>query len=164
MKRFLRDPTRLSRFVTKNDLKFIQKNIPTQTFWETKYHHGKEIISYWLKKQPHPENIRNARYYGRGGKGGVLGIKYEQVSKVTNQSDDDWKKFIRPTSQSSGGGGNLTETGQLLSQKAVESYVYSVLGSQARTHWQIVGAGAISLQTQQIFAKNSERHGFARLR
>ena len=46
---FLRDPTKLSRFVTKNDLKVIQKNIPTQTFWETKYHHRKEIISYWLK-------------------------------------------------------------------------------------------------------------------
>ena len=129
----------------------MQKNIPTQTFWETKYHHGKEIICYWLKKQPNPENIRNTRYYGQGGRGGVIGIKYEQVSKVTNQSDDDWKKFMRPRSQS--GVGNLTKTGQLLLQKAVESYVYSVLGSQARTHWQIVGAGPRSLQTQQIFVK-----------
>ena len=39
----------------------------------------------------------------------------------------------------------------LLLQEAVESYVYSVLGSQARTRFKIVGAGAKSLQTQQIF-------------
>ena len=76
-----------------------------------------------------------------------MGIKYEQVSKVTNQSDDDdWKKFIRPT-------GKLTRTGQLLLQKATEAYVYSVLGAQARTHWTIVGAGARSLHTQEIFTK-----------
>ena len=48
IQRFLRDRTKLSRFVTQNDLKVIKKNIPTQTFWETKYHHGKEIIKYWL--------------------------------------------------------------------------------------------------------------------
>ena len=33
----------------------------------------------------------------------------------------------------------------------IESYVYSVLGSQARTRWLIVGQGAKSLQTQDIF-------------
>ena len=41
---------------------------------------------YWLEKQPTRNDIQNARYYGQGGKGGVIGIKYEQVSKVTNQS------------------------------------------------------------------------------
>ena len=45
----------------------------------------------------------------------------------------------------------FTQTGQLLLQEAIESYVYSVLGSQARTRSKIVGAGARSLQTQQIF-------------
>ena len=45
----------------------------------------------------------------------------------------------------------FTRTGQLLLQEAVESYVYAVLGSQARTRFKIVGAGAKSLQTQQIF-------------
>ena len=99
-----------------------------------------------VDKQPNKSDIRNARYYGQRGKGGVIGIKYEKVGKVTNQSDDDWKRFIRST-------GKLTRTGQLLLQKTTEAYVYSVLGAQARTHWTIVGAGARSLQTQEIFAK-----------
>ena len=34
---------------------------------------------------------------------------------------------------------------------AIESYVYSVLGSQAQTRWSIVGSGAKSLQRQDIF-------------
>ena len=66
------------------------------------------------------------------------------MSQVTNQSDDDWIRFISQ---------GIRRTGQLLLQKTVESYVYSVLGAQARTHWKIVGAGARSLQTQEIFAK-----------
>ena len=45
-KRLLRDPTKLSRFVTQEDLRVIQKNIPIQQHWETKMHYGKEIISY----------------------------------------------------------------------------------------------------------------------
>ena len=36
-------------------------------------------------------------------------------------------------------------------QKAIESYVYSVLGSQVKTRWVIVGQGAKSYQTQVIF-------------
>ena len=48
-------------------------------------------------------------------------------------------------------GDGLTKTGQKLLQMAIESYVYSVLGSQARTRWPIVGQGAKSLQTQDIF-------------
>ena len=136
MKRFLTDPTRLSRFVTKDDLRVIQKNIPIQKHWETKMHYGKEIISYWLKEQRNKADIRHARCIG-GGVGGVVEIKYEQVSKVTNQSDDGWKKLIRPK-------GKLTKTGQLLLQKATEAYAYSVFGAQARTHWTIVEAGTRS--------------------
>ena len=45
----------------------------------------------------------------------------------------------------------LTKTGQVLLQSAIESYVYSVLGAQAQTGWAIVGQGAKSLQTQQMF-------------
>ena len=45
----------------------------------------------------------------------------------------------------------LTKTGQVLLQSVIESYVYSVLGAQAQTRWAILGQGAKSLQTQQIF-------------
>ena len=65
-------------------------------------------------------------------------IKYEQVFKVTNQSNEDWKKLFQAKSD------GLTRTGQLLLQIAVESYVYAVLGAQARTRRQIIVRGAKS--------------------
>ena len=78
---------------------------------------------------------------------GVLGIEYEEVDHVTNKSDDDWTTLIKGDSD------GLTKTGQKLFQLAAESYVYSVLGAQAQTRWPIVGQGAKSLQTQDIFHK-----------
>ena len=69
------------------------------------------------------------------------------AAQVVNQSDDDWMKFIKSDSD------GLTKTGQLLLQKAAEAYVYCILRAQAQTHWQIVGAGAKSLQAQQILEK-----------
>ena len=47
----------------------------------------------------------------------------------------------------------ITQTGQLFLQKALESYVYCVLGAQAQTRWRIVADGAKRLQTQEVFAK-----------
>ena len=76
---------------------------------------------------------------------GVLGIDYQEVSKIENNSDTDWMCFIKEDSD------GLTKTGQKLFQLVVESYVYSVLGAQAQTRWPIVGQGAKSLQTQEIF-------------
>ena len=76
---------------------------------------------------------------------GVLGIDYEEVSKIVNDSDTDWMRFIKDDSD------GLTKTGQVLLQSAIESYIYSVLGAQAQTRWAIVRQGAKSLQTQQIF-------------
>ena len=76
---------------------------------------------------------------------GVLGIEYEEVDHIVPKSDEDWTIFIKEDSD------GLTKTGQKLFQLAAESYVYSVLGSQAQTRWPIVGQGAKSLQTQDIF-------------
>ena len=76
---------------------------------------------------------------------GVLGIDCQEVSKVVNNSDTDWMRFIKEDSD------GITNTGQRLFQLAVASYVYSVLGAQVRTRWSIVGQGAKSLQTQEIF-------------
>ena len=65
---------------------------------------------------------------------------------MKNRSDSDWMSFVQEKSSN-----GFTKMGQLLLQEAVKSYVYSVLGLQARTRFKIVGAGAKSLQTQQIF-------------
>ena len=50
---------------------------------------------------------------------GVLGIEYEEVSRVVNDSDTDWMKFIKDDSNGSDG---LTKTAQVLLQSVIESY------------------------------------------
>ena len=49
---------------------------------------------------------------------GVLGIDYQEVSKIVNNSDTDWTYFMKEDSD------GLTKTGQKLLQLAIESYVY----------------------------------------
>ena len=147
MKRFLRNPNKLTKYVDAKVLADIRKNLLTKKVWVKKYHQGKETISAWLKTQPNKANIRNARHYG-GGIGGVIGIEYEEVDKVLPMNEaTDWQKFIRDDSQ------GITKIGQLFLQKAAEAFVYCILSAQAQTRWKIVGEGAKSLQTQEAFAK-----------
>ena len=63
----------------------------------------------------------------RANNSGVLGIEYEEVSRLVNDSETDWMRFIKDDSN------GLTKTGQVLFQSAIKSYVYSVLGAQAQT-------------------------------
>ena len=147
MKRFLRSPDKMDKYVTKEMTNLIQENLPVKKVWTKKYHQGKETISAWLRTQPIKENIRNARHYG-GGIGGVIGIEYEEVVEVLPMDEsNDWKKFFQDDSD------GVTQTGQLFLQKAAEANVYCILGAQAQTRWRIVGDGAKSLQTQEVFAK-----------
>ena len=74
-----------------------------------------------------------------------MGIKYEEVTKIVNEGDDDWKKFVPTTSK------GINRRGQLLLQKVVEVFVYCVLGAQVKTRWAITGVGAKSSETQVIF-------------
>ncbi len=88
-----------------------------------------------------------------------LPIKHTRVPSVTkdrdgnyffskgtvNYSTTDYKSLI---AQSTTG---LTKIGQKLLQQSVESYMYAVLGAQAKTRWPIVGEGAKSSQTQEVF-------------
>ena len=104
-------------------------------------------MSAWLKTQPNRANIGNAKIYGSK-YGGAIGIMYEEVDSVLPADEtNDWKKFFIT------GSNGIRKTGQLLLQKAVESYVYCILSAQANTRWKIVGEGAKSLQTQEAFAK-----------
>ena len=59
----------------------------------------------------------------------------------------DYLNFIAKTSN------GLTGIGQKLLQESIDSYVYSVLGAQARMRCTIVGGGARSLQTQDVSEK-----------
>ena len=69
----------------------------------------------------------------------------EYYKGTVNYSTTDYKSLI---AQSTTG---LTKIGQKLFQQSIESYVYAVLGAQAKTRWPIVGKGAKSLQTQDVF-------------
>ena len=62
-------------------------------------------------------------------------------------SGTDYRSFIAYESA------GLTVIGQKLFQESLESFNYSVLGAEARTRWSIVGKGAKSSQTQDVFRK-----------
>ena len=146
MKRFTGTPAKMSPYMSTQDIKRgIQQNIPHKRIWVHKFQRTRAEINYWYSRHANKHNIRNYRYRMSANNTGVLGIDYEEVSKVVNDSDNDWMKFIKDDSD------GLTKTGQILLQSAIESYVYCVLGAQAQTRWPIVGQGAKSLQTQQIF-------------
>ena len=145
MKRFTENPQKMSPYITNDIKKIIQKNIPSKRIWTHKFDHTRADNNYWHSHHPNKHNIRNYKYRRTKNNTGVLGIDYEEVSKIVNDSDTDWMRFIKDDSD------GLTKTGQVLLQSAIESYVYSVLGAQAQTRWVIVGQGAKSLQTQQIF-------------
>ena len=61
------------------------------------------------------------------------------------QSGTDYKSFIAYHSE------GLTPIGQKLFQESLESFNHSVLGAEAKTRWSIVGKGAKSSQTQDVF-------------
>ena len=63
------------------------------------------------------------------------------------QSGTDYRSFIAYHSE------GLTPIGQKLFQESLESFNYCVLGAEARTRWSIVGKGAKSSQTQDVFRK-----------
>ena len=145
MKRFTDDPRKMNPYITDDVKDLVKVNLQTKTTWVHKFVRTRANLSTWYYQQPNRHNIRNYRYRMSRNHTGVLGIDYQEVSKVENNSDTDWMCFIKEDSD------GLTKTGQKLFQLAVESYVYAVLGAQAQTRWSIVSQGAKSLQTQEIF-------------
>ena len=145
MKRFTDDPQKMSPYITNDMKEIIQKNIPSKKIWVKKFERTRADINYWHSHHANKHNIRNYKYRMTANNTGVIGIEYEEVSRVVNDSDTDCMKFIKDDSD------GLTKTGQVSLQSAIKSYVYCVLGAQAQTRWSIVGQGAKSLQTQQIF-------------
>ena len=145
MKRFTDDLRKMSPYITDDLKELVKNNLQTKTTWVDRFEYTRENISLWYQQHPNKHNIRNYKYRMSKNHTGVLGIDCQEVSKVVNNSDTDWMRFIKEDSD------GITNTGQRLFQLAVASYVYSVLGAQARTRWSIVGQGAKSLQTQEIF-------------
>ena len=145
MKRFMDDPRKINSYITSDIKELIEANLQTTTTWVNKFIHTCENISLWYQQHPNKHNFKNYKYRMSRNHTGVLGIDYQEVSRVENNSDSDRMCFIKEDSN------GLTKMGQRLFQLAIESYVYCVLGAQVQTRWSIVLHGAKSLQTQEIF-------------
>ena len=146
LKRFLKNPDRLGSYLTEDLREIVKNNLRVRKIWRRKFERTKAELNYWYSQQENKENIRNYRYVRGSVFSGVLGIEYEEIDLVIpNDVEKDWTSFVKEDSD------GLTKTGQKLLQMAIESYVYSVLSLQAEPRWPIVGQGAKSLQTQDIF-------------
>ena len=108
MKRFTGTPGKMSSYITHDIKQIIQKRIPHKPIWVHKFERTHADLNYWHSHHPNKHNIRNYKYRMSANNTGVLGIKYEEVSKVVNDSDNDWMKFIKDDSD------GLTKTGQVL--------------------------------------------------
>ena len=143
MSRFLKYPSKLERYISSMP-NSVKKHKPTNDVWTKAYHQGSEELLTWLSEQPDVNKLRNYRY-SKNARGFVTGITYEKITGQSTKNVNDYKMFIATTTN------GLTKIGQKLFQQSIQSYVYAVLGAQAKTRWAIVGAGAKSLQTQDVF-------------
>ena len=140
MSRFLRDPSKLERYMS-HIIPFVRKHTPYVKVWEDMFYETDMTLTEWYKwaENRDPE-VRNYSYDKKRG-----GIKYQALIGARNGHANDYRRFI--AHETSG----LTKIGQKLFQRSVQSYVYAVLGAQAKTRWSIVDEGAKSLQTQDVF-------------
>ena len=148
MSRLLTYPKKLERYLSLVP-NSVKKHKPTHVGWVDAYDQGREEINTWLLEKQKEGELRKIRKwsYPKNSHGYVTGIKYQKVGGHFPNSVDDYKMFIATTTN------GLTKIGQKLFQQSVESCVYSILGAQAKTRWSIVGEGAKSLQTQDVFHK-----------
>ena len=140
MSRFLRDPSKLERYMS-HIIPFVRRHTPYVKIWEDSFYKTDMTLNEWYEwaKNRDPK-VRNYSYDKKRG-----GVKYQKLSGTRNGHGNDYRRFI--AHETSG----LTKIGQKLFQRSVQSYVYAILGAQAKTRWSIVGEGAKSLQTQDVF-------------
>ena len=144
MNKFITDPSKLERYISRIP-NAIKKHKPTHDVWVKGFYQGHMEILTWLSEQKRVDRLRNYRYH-KNPRGVIIGITYEKLTPNAGTNDiNDYKKFIATTTD------GLTKIGQKRLQQSIESYVYTVLGAQAKTRWPIVGEGAKSLQTQDVF-------------
>ena len=141
--KFLRDPSKLERYIA-HVPRTIKKHKPTTNVWSDAFDHGSKEINTWHSEVRDRSKVRYYRY-SKNSRGYVTGITYQKVIGQPTNDVNDYKMFIATTTD------GLTKIGQKLLQQSIESFVYAVLGAQAKTRWSIVGEGAKSLQTQDVF-------------
>ena len=112
MKRFTDDPRKMNSYINDDIKELIKANLQTKTTWVNKLVRTRENISLWYQQHPNKHNVRNYKYRMSKNHTGVLGIDYQEVSKVENNSGTDWMCFIKKDSD------GLTKTRQKLFQLA----------------------------------------------
>ena len=138
MKKFLRSPQKLNTHMSDEHYELIRRHIPVKYIWHWEFDQTRERLDLWLRKKHHAGVTVKDYYTSQSKYGGQIGIHYMKRLGRTYHSLNDYELFIAEKSN------GLTALGQLLFQQSVESFVYSVLGSQASTRWPIVGQGAKS--------------------
>ena len=142
--KFLKDPSKLGGHIRHLPRSIYKEMLPTTPVWTEQFDSTRSEINTWLLSRKDRNQIRNWKYHNNP-RGEQTGITYEKVTGQSPNDANDYKMFIATTTD------GLTKIGQKLLQQSVESYVYAVLGAQAKTRWSIVGEGAKSLQTQEVF-------------
>ena len=108
MKRFTDDPRKMSPFITEDLKALVRNNIQTKRIWTNKFEYTRTEINYWYSHHPNKQNVRHYMYRMSCNNTGVLGIDYQEASKIANNSDTNWRRFIKEDSD------GLTQTGQKL--------------------------------------------------
>ena len=147
MTKFLRSPQKLNTHMSDEHYELIRKHIPVKYIWKSEFDQTRERLDLWLSKHRQGTVKDYWVSMSKNPAGGQIGIHYKKRMGRTFHSLGDYGLFV---AQKSNG---LTPLGQLLFQQSVESFVYSVLGSQAATRWPIAGERAKSSQTQVEFRK-----------
>ena len=147
-KRFQKQPDLLRRHLDQSDYKFLlMSKLRLYHTYLNKFDHTSQIWGNQIrdlnKKYGHGnwKNLRvhNSRY-------GQVGFSYEIINKTIPVNPE--KQFIRFIREKSNG---LNSLGQTSLVQSIEAFVYSILGSQADSHFSIINQGGKSLQTQEIF-------------
>ena len=115
MRRFTRQPSKMSKYITREMETLVLNNKPVVYKWTKEFHSGREQLGYWISKQPRG-TIKDARVVMSSNNMGQIGISYMKRGTQTIRSLEDYKLFIATKSN------GLTKTGQLLFQQSVESY------------------------------------------
>ena len=85
MERFTGDPRKMSPYITDDLKELIKANLQTKTTWVHKFVRTRANLSTWCYQKPNRHNIKNYRYRMSKNHTGVLGIDYQEVSKIENR-------------------------------------------------------------------------------
>ena len=144
-KRFQKQPSLLEKHLTRDDYKFLMNELKLTHTYKHKYEQTGRIWGLQVQKlnaRYGRGNWRNLRSTGRYHSGYTFEVV---VSTFPVGPENQFKRFIRPKSN------GLNSLGQTFLMQSIEAFIYSILGSQANSHFSIVNQGGRSYQTQTIF-------------